>query len=84
MDSRACKEVVMNFESIVDKAIRYNLKAIVVSLPHRVDETVKNNPDLQGRIMNIMMKPWKEDIIKGTTRGGLYYRYNLQAQSFLL
>ena len=43
------------------EAIRYNLKAIVVSLPHRVDETVKNNPDLQGRIMNITMKPWKEE-----------------------
>ena len=41
------------------EAIRYNLKAIVVSLPHRVDETVKNNPDLQGRIMNITMQPWK-------------------------
>ena len=34
------------------EAIRYGLKAIVISLPHRVDETVKNNPDLQGRIMN--------------------------------
>ncbi|MBQ6885950.1 MAG: ATP-binding protein [Lachnospiraceae bacterium] len=41
------------------EAIRSDLKAIVVSLPHRVDETVKNNPDLQGRIMNITMKPWK-------------------------
>lgn len=41
------------------EAIRYDLKVIIVSLPHRVDETVKNNPDLQGRIMNITMKPWK-------------------------
>ena len=43
------------------EAIRCDLKAIVVSLPHRVDETVKNNPDLQGRIMNITMKPWKSE-----------------------
>lgn len=43
------------------EAIRYNLKAVVVSLPHRVDESVKNNPDLQGRIMNITMKPWKDE-----------------------
>ena len=42
------------------EAIRYNLKVIIVSLPSRVDETVKNNPDLQGRIMNISMKPWKD------------------------
>lgn len=43
------------------EAIRYDLKAVIVSLPHRVDETVKNNPDLQGRIMNITMKPWKSE-----------------------
>ncbi len=43
------------------EAIRSNLKAVIVSLPHRVDETVKNNPDLQGRIMNITMKPWKSE-----------------------
>lgn len=41
------------------EAIRDNLKVIIVSLPNRVDETVKNNPDLQGRIMNITMQPWK-------------------------
>ena len=43
------------------EAIRSDLKVIIVSLPHRVDETVKNNPDLQGRIMNITMKPWKSE-----------------------
>lgn len=43
------------------EAIRFELKTIIVSLPHRVDETVKNNPDLQGRIMNITMKPWKDE-----------------------
>lgn len=43
------------------EAIRLDLKTIIVSLPHRVDETVKNNPDLQGRIMNITMKPWKNE-----------------------
>ena len=43
------------------EAIRSDLKVIIVSLPHRVDETVKNNPDLQGRIMNITIKPWKSE-----------------------
>ncbi|MDO4328773.1 MAG: ATP-binding protein [Lachnospiraceae bacterium] len=43
------------------EAIRSNLKAVIVSLPGRVDETVKNNPDLQGRIMNITLKPWKDE-----------------------
>ena len=43
------------------EAIHSDLKVVIVSLPHRVDETVKNNPDLQGRIMNITMKPWKKE-----------------------
>lgn len=52
------------------EAIRYNLKAIIVSLPHRVDETVKNNPDLQGRIMNITMQPWKNNELAQIPRKG--------------
>lgn len=43
------------------EAIRDNFKVIIVSLPNRVDETVKNNPDLQGRIRNITMQPWKKE-----------------------
>lgn len=52
------------------EAIRFNLKAIIVSLPHRVDETVKNNPDLQGRIMNITMKPWKDEELEEIPQKG--------------
>lgn len=52
------------------EAIRYDLKAVIVSLPHRVDETVKNNPDLQGRIMNITMKPWKSEELAEIPRKG--------------
>lgn len=52
------------------EAIRYNLKVIVVSLPHRVDETVRNNPDLQGRILNITMKPWKDEELAEIPRKG--------------
>lgn len=52
------------------EAIRYDLKAVIVSLPHRVDETVKNNPDLQGRIMNITMKSWKSEELAEIPRKG--------------
>lgn len=52
------------------EAIRYDLKAVIVSLPHRVDETVKNNPDLQGRIMNITMRPWKNEELAEIPRNG--------------
>lgn len=52
------------------EAIRYDLKAIVVSLPGRVDESVKNNPDLIGRILNITMKPWKKEELAEIPRKG--------------
>lgn len=52
------------------EAIRSDLKTIIVSLPHRVDETVKNNPDLQGRIMNITMRPWKKEELEEIPKKG--------------
>lgn len=52
------------------EAIRYDLKAVVVSLPGRVDESIKNNPDLNGRILNITMKPWKKEELTEIPRKG--------------
>ena len=42
-----------------------------MSLPHRVDETVKYNSDLHGRIMNITMKPWKSEELEQIPLKGL-------------
>lgn len=52
------------------EAIRLGLKVIIVSLPNRVDQSVKNNPDLQGRILNITMRPWKpEELVEIPQKG---------------
>lgn len=51
-------------------AIRKELKAIVISLPHRADDAIRKNPDLSGRLNLINIEPWqipslKEIAIKG-------------------
>ena len=44
-------------------AIRKGLRIVIASLPHRVDDTIRTNPDLQGRISIIDMKAWsREDL----------------------
>lgn len=40
-------------------AIRRGFKAIVVSLPHRADEAIRQNADLSGRLSLINMEPWE-------------------------
>ena len=41
-------------------AIRKGLRIIIASLPHRVDDTIRTNPDLQGRISFIDMLAWSK------------------------
>ncbi len=41
-------------------AIRKGLRIVIASLPHRVDDTIRTNPDLQGRISIIDMLPWNK------------------------
>lgn len=41
-------------------AIRKGLRIIIASLPHRVDDTIRTNPDLQGRISIIDMLAWSK------------------------
>ncbi|MCY0874667.1 MAG: ATP-binding protein [Firmicutes bacterium] len=39
-------------------AIRQELKAVIVSLPHRADDAIRENPDLNGRMSFINIEPW--------------------------
>ena len=41
-------------------AIRKGLRIIIATLPHRVDDTIRTNPDLQGRISIIDMLAWNK------------------------
>lgn len=51
-------------------AIRRGFKAIVVSLPHRADEAIRQNADLSGRLSLINMEAWKEEDLKEIAKIG--------------
>lgn len=45
-------------------AIRRGFKSIVISLPHRADDAIRQNADLSGRLSLINMEPWKVNELK--------------------
>ena len=45
-------------------AIRRELKVVVVSLPHRADDAIRQNADLSGRLSLINIETWKEKDLK--------------------
>lgn len=51
-------------------AIRRGFKAIVVSLPHRADEAIRQNADLSGRLSLINMEPWEVADLKEIAKRG--------------
>ena len=51
-------------------AIRRGFKAIVVSLPHRADEAIRQNADLSGRLSLINMEPWDVSDLKEIAKIG--------------
>lgn len=51
-------------------AIRRGFKAIVVSLPHRADEAIRQNADLSGRLSLINIEAWKVEDLKEIAKIG--------------
>lgn len=51
-------------------AIRRGFKAIVVSLPHRADESIRRNADLSGRLSMINMELWEVGDLKEIAKVG--------------
>lgn len=51
-------------------AIRRGFKAVVVSLPHRADEAIRQNADLSGRLSLINMEPWDVSDLKEIAKLG--------------
>lgn len=51
-------------------AIRRGFKAIVVSLPHRADDAIRQNADLSGRLSLINIEPWDVDDLKEIAKIG--------------
>lgn len=58
-------------------AIRRGFKAIVVSLPHRADEAIRQNADLSGRLSLINMEPWAVKDLKEIAKIG-FEKLNLE------
>ncbi|MEG1828451.1 MAG: ATP-binding protein [Cellulosilyticaceae bacterium] len=44
--------------------IRTGFRAVVISLPHRSDDTIRSNPDLMGRVSLIEIDPWTKKELK--------------------
>lgn len=55
------KDVQIQIAYQLKDAIRQGLKAIVISLPHRADDAIRGNPDLNGRMNFINIEPWTEE-----------------------
>lgn len=51
-------------------AIRRDFKAIVISLPHRADDAIRKNADLQGRLSLINIQPWQLQELEEIARIG--------------
>ena len=60
----ASTEMQMKMAQQLKDAIRRELKVVVVSLPHRADDAIRQNADLSGRLSLINIETWKEDDLK--------------------
>ncbi len=60
----ASKEMQLKMAQQLKDAIRRELKVVVVSLPHRSDDTIRQNADLSGRLSLITIESWKADDLK--------------------
>lgn len=66
----APEEKRMQIAQQLKDAIRRGFKAIVVSLPHRADEAIRQNADLSGRLSLINMEPWEVEDLKEIAKRG--------------
>lgn len=60
----ASEELQFDIAYQLKDAIRKELKAIVISLPHRADDAIRKNADLSGRLNLINIEPWKKEELK--------------------
>lgn len=63
-------------------AIRRGFKAVVVSLPHRADEAIRQNADLSGRLSLINIEPWEVTELKEIAKVG-FAKLNINIEDFV-
>lgn len=78
----ASTEMQMKMAQQLKDAIRRELKVVVVSLPHRADDAIRQNADLSGRLSLINIETWKEEdlrkiAIKGFDKLGIKITDNI-------
>lgn len=64
-------------------AIRRDFKAIVISLPHRADDAIRKNADLQGRLSLINIQPWQLQELEEIARLG-FQKLNILIEERLI
>lgn len=57
----ASADMQMKMAQQLKDAIRRELKVVVVSLPHRADDAIRQNADLSGRLSLINIETWQEE-----------------------
>lgn len=60
----ASKEMQIKMAQQLKDAIRRELKVVVVSLPHRADDAIRQNADLSGRLSLINIEIWQTEDLK--------------------
>lgn len=55
----AKEEIQVHIAQQLKDAIRKEFKVIIISLPHRADDTIRKNTDLMGRLNLMNIEPWR-------------------------
>ena len=76
----ASPEMQMKMAQQLKDAIRRELKVVVVSLPHRADDAIRQNADLSGRLSLINIETWKEEDLKKIALKG-FYKLNIKIEN---
>lgn len=58
------KELQLDIAHQLKDAIRKELRAVVISLPHRADDAIRKNSDLNARMNFITIEPWSKEELK--------------------
>ncbi|WP_418626619.1 AAA family ATPase [Anaerosinus sp.] len=74
------ESVQLSIARILKNEIFDGLKAIVISLPHRSDDAIRLNPDLNGRVRFINIKNWtEEELIQIPLQGFKLLNYDIKS-----
>ncbi len=66
----APKDIQLQIAQQLKDAIRREFKAVVISLPHRSDDAIRQNADLSGRLSLINIEPWTTAELKQIAQKG--------------